>query len=274
MECAACQQFLEPEEFSGNQWSKGEGYARCRICVQEGAREGSPPTARHNLPSRITFGSLDSPFAAGAFRYVQLGKYIGGERTGQACVVKWFKNASANLDTSYYENEEKTADEAIRLVELFNGANIVRDMIRVNRPSTSRFGTDVGPRWAGHYFSIEPFIEDFRKFNSNSGWVPSEMTSWDDAMQALSHFTYACSSGSRLLCDLQGGIYRDGAILTDPVIMSNVRGKFGPTDLGPEGIATFFARHQCNQFCRPHWAVPETEYVYYTTTAATTMRPF
>ena len=51
-------------------------------------------------------------------------------------------------------------------------------------------------------------------------------------MQALSHYSYHVSSGQFVLCDLQGGIYSDGAIITDPVIISRSAGTYGPTDLG------------------------------------------
>lgn len=34
--------------------------------------------------------------------------------------------------------------------------------------------------------------------------------SWGEAMQALSHFSYHKSGGQFLLCDLQGGSYRNG----------------------------------------------------------------
>jgi hypothetical protein len=53
-------------------------------------------------------------------------------------------------------------------------------------------------------------IEDFGKFNSNSGWAPVTGTAWTDAMQALSHFSYHDSDDKVLLCDLQGGVYSDG----------------------------------------------------------------
>jgi hypothetical protein len=38
-----------------------------------------------------------------------------------------------------------------------------------------------------------------------------------------------------VLCDLQGGVYSDGVVLTDPVVMSRDN-SLGPTDLGPPGL--------------------------------------
>jgi hypothetical protein len=93
---------------------------------------------------------------------------------------------------------------------------------------------------------------EFLKFNSNSGHLNGA-----DVMQALSHFSYHTSSGTFLLCDLQGGHYADCYILTDPAIMSTNSSKvYGPTDLGSEGVDTFFARHTCNRFCKKHWLRP------------------
>ena len=49
---------------------------------------------------------------------------------------------------------------------------------------------------------MEPFIENWEKFNSNTGWN-NEGTPWPRVMQALSHFSYHASAGSTVLCDLQ-----------------------------------------------------------------------
>ena len=71
-------------------------------------------------------------------------------------------------------------------------------------------------------------------------------------MQALSHYSYHVSSGQFVLCDLQGGIYSDGAIITDPVIISRSAGTYGPT-WAPDGILNFFGHHVCNKFCHSTW---------------------
>ena len=81
-------------------------------------------------------------------------------------------------------------------------------------------------------------------------------------IQAVSHFSYHTSGGQFVLCDLQGGIYHDGAVLTDPVILSRKK-LYGPTDLGPTGISSFFSRHVCNEFCRSHWSKPKDQLPYH-----------
>lgn len=74
-------------------------------------------------------------------------------------------------------------------------------------------------------------------------------------VQALSHFSYHISKRDLLLCDLQGAAFDSGAVLTDPVIISN-DGRFGPADMGARGMANFFHHHTCNRFCRPEWRRP------------------
>jgi hypothetical protein len=43
------------------------------------------------------------------------------------------------------------------------------------------------------------------------------------------------------------------------------------TDLGPDGISTFFSQHYCNDYCRPHWTMPANQRQYFDVVAGTTM---
>lgn len=89
-------------------------------------------------------------------------------------------------------------------------------------------------------------------------------------MQSISHFSYHASGGNSLLCDLQGGIYSNGVVLTDPVVMSRKQ-LYGPTDLGSGGIETFFARHVCNQYCRGAWSKPRQPHAHFEEKKGTSM---
>lgn len=73
-----------------------------------------------------------------------------------------------------------------------------------------------------------------------------------------------------VLCDLQGGIYQREVVLSDPVILSRNR-DYGVTDLGPDGISSFFYQHNCNQFCRPHWTMPSNPNEHFRPVLGTTM---
>ncbi|KAJ1628617.1 kinase-like domain-containing protein [Pavlovales sp. CCMP2436] len=117
----------------------------------------------------------------------------------------------------------------------------------------------------------EPFIDNWEKFNSNSGWAKFA-TPWPQVMQALSHYSYHATDGQLLLCDLQGGVYNDGVVLSDPVIISRSASAYGVTDLGLDGITSFFAHHVCTAYCRSSWARPKNAVVIFASVQGTTMR--
>jgi Alpha-kinase family len=125
----------------------------------------------------------------------------------------------------------------------------------LNDPEVWTFENGAG-EWAGRKVLQEPYIEEWEKFNSNSGWSNDDETPWHAVAQSISHFSYHHSGGQFLLCDLQGGVYDHGVVLTDPVIMSRQQGAYGVTDLGPKGITNFFFHHTCNKFCKRHWTRP------------------
>ena len=226
-------------------------------------------TARHNESNHASFTheALSKPFAAGAFRWVAKGKYTEGSRRGEACVCRWFKTNS-DLEDSFFATDLEASQKAVDLITKWNTQRLIDRMVKVNLPEIWTFTSRSG-EWAGRQVLQEPFIEHYQKFNSNSGWADDSLP-WPRVMQALSHFTYHISNGQYLLCDLQGGIYRDGVILTDPVVLSNTR-QYGPTDLGPEGMSTFFAHHECNEFCAAQWKQPKNAHAYYRKTPGTTM---
>ncbi len=66
------------------------------------------------------------------------------------------------------------------------------------------------------------------------------------------HWSWAESEGQHMIADLQGVVTDQEYLLTDPAIMSNSvsGGVYGCTDTGVEGIAMFFLKHTCNQYCR------------------------
>ena len=198
-------------------------------------------------------------YATGTFKNVYKGKYNEGERAGQECVCKIFKSGSV-FKESYFQVELQIVAKTLEIVNSFNKCKLVDKPIWLNQPEIWTFRP--GSSKEGEKALVEPMISNFEKFNSNTGWTPEETSSWIDVMQALSHFSYYSSNRLVLLCDLQGGIYRDGFVITDPVVMSESR-EYGPTDLGPDGIATFFAHHKCSKYCRSNWMTPSDKNVYF-----------
>lgn len=196
------------------------------------------------------------------------GQYTSGPRNGEACVAKWFKTGAVFSD-DYFTLDIKAVDKALEIVNRFNEFNIVNKVVKINVATVWTFMPEAGPVWANQKALCEPFIENYEKFNRNSGWV-NESQTWGEVMQALSQFSYHITGGNFVLCDLQGGIYQDEIVLSDPVILSRTR-EYGVTDLGPEGISSFFSQHSCNGFCRPNWTKPFNPTVVFRPVPGTTM---
>lgn len=272
-DCASCGRELPRSSYTANQYSKGEGVSRCVTCVHghhsDAASARQTASGRYNtsISSTFTDDALKNPFAQGAFRYVAKGKYTSGPRNGQACVTKWLKTGVV-FEEDYFTLDVKAVDKALDIVNQFNDMNMVNKEIKVNVPEIWTFDEAAG-EWAGSRNLNEPFIQNYEKFNSNSGWF-DDSTAWGKVMQALSHFSYHVSGGNYVLCDLQGGIYRHEVVLSDPVILSQRR-EYGVTDLGPQGISSFFHQHECNGYCRPHWTRPSRTTQHFRPISGTTM---
>jgi len=227
-------------------------------------------TARRNNADRAEYKvwDLEHPFAEGAFRHVAQGRYTKGKRKGEKCVCKWFKTGCVYED-SYFDKDIAASNKAVELIQAWNRSQNIDKMVQVNLPEVWTFDNDTS-MMANTKILQEPFIENYEKFNSNTGWKDDSFP-WARVMQALSHFSYHVSGGRYLLCDLQGGVYSNGVVLTDPVVMSTVGGIFGPTDLGRAGISSFFCRHVCNEYCCSDWQKPRDRTQYYTARQGTTM---
>ncbi|KAI1142082.1 kinase-like protein [Hypoxylon sp. FL0543] len=272
-ECASCGRCLPRSSYTANQFSKGLGESRCAACVHghhaDIPRAGQFDSGRYNdsNTARFTELQLENPFSQGAFRWVAKGTYISGSRTGQPCVGKWFKTGAV-FEADYFTLDIKAVDKALEIVNLFNELNIINKSVNINVPEVWVFDERSGER-AGQNFLCEPFIQNYQKFNSNSGWT-DESSAWGEVMQAISHFSYHISRGHFVLCDLQGGVYQHEVVLSDPVILSRDR-SYGVTDLGPQGISSFFSQHRCNNYCRSNWTKPANPTRIFPPVAGTTM---
>ncbi|KAB8211833.1 kinase-like domain-containing protein [Aspergillus parasiticus] len=272
--CAACGRDLPQSSYTANQFAKGPGVSRCASCVHghhaDTVSAGQSDSGRYNNSNKssIPISALENPFAQGAFCWVAKGSYTSGSRRGQACVVKWFKTGAVFSD-DYFTLDIKAVDKALEIVNRFNQLNIVNKVVKINVPEVWYFTDDCNDEWAGQRHLCEPFIQNYQKFNSNTGWN-DDSRAWGEVMQALSHFSYHISGGNYVLCDLQGGIYQHELVLSDPVILSRTR-EYGVTDLGPDGISSFFSQHTCNDFCRPNWTQPANPVQRFRPVPGTTM---
>jgi hypothetical protein len=157
---------------------------------------------RTNNATKATIDT-SSIFARGTFKNVWQGRYTKGIRTGQKCVAKEFKTGSV-FEAHYFEEELNVISRAQKIIDNWHNASIINQRIILNTPEIWTYIE------SGVKNLVEPMIENFEKFNSNTGWADMTGGASSEAMQALSHFSYHNSGGQFLLCDLQGGVYSDG----------------------------------------------------------------
>ena len=217
-----------------------------------------PNYARKN---NANYANFDTSYVwnEGSFKVVYKGSYTQGERAGQPCVGKMLRDTDQDpYAASIFDQELEIVRKSQDILDKFNAGGFVDRKVYLNEPEVWTFTAEATRGMADKKILVEPMIDNFEKFNSNSGWVAPGQVPWSEVMQALSHFSYHTTGGGFVLCDLQGGAYRDGMVLTDPVVMSRDH-RYGPTDLGPQGITQFFEQHTCNHFCERFWTRPKPQ---------------
>ncbi|KAI0434454.1 MHCK/EF2 kinase [Xylaria sp. FL1042] len=158
--------------------------------------------SRENNSTRATIHRSEL-FASGTFKNVYEGRYTAGGRAGERCVAKEFKTGSV-YEEHYFNEEMNIIRCSQKVVDDWHAADLIDKRILLNTPEIWTY------EGSGAKSLIEPMIENFEKFNSNSGWVDTTNGAWGQVMQALSHYSYHNSGGQLLLCDLQGGLYNNG----------------------------------------------------------------
>ncbi len=104
----------------------------------------------------------------------------------------------------------------------------------------------------GSHVTAEPFIiGQFVKYLNNDGNYCK--ANKPNLPSAFAHWTWQASGGKFMICDIQGVRKGTKYVLTDPCVHSSREseiGRFGPSDLGEEGMVKFFQKHVCNDLCR------------------------
>lgn len=227
--------------------------------------------SRTNLTSTNVTLHKTQIVGVGSFRIAYAGTYVGGNRNQQEAVCKVFKQQYRLLEAEFFLSDFEVADRSIQLAEQWNNFCQRGKEILITKGDVMQIGKQK--------YMVEPLIRYFSKFTSNNGWI-GDVGMDVLAMEAFSHFTYHKTGGSMIVCDLQGR-YRDDPYsskrcrfeLTDVAICSRRR-KYGPTDLGEKGIESFFANHQCNEFCHAdglRWSRPRNAKRWFDSNSNTSM---
>lgn len=125
--------------------------------------------AHNNNASRCLI-DLDKIIASGTFKNVYEGDYTEGKRAGEKCVSKQFKSGSVH-EVDCFSEELRVIKRAQAILDNWYAAHVAsrQNRILLNRPEMWEF--EDGPQ-AGIKHLVEPSIDHFEKFNSNTGWAP------------------------------------------------------------------------------------------------------
>ena len=196
-----------------------------------------------NMPTLlVTIKRGMLPFAEGSCRYVYHGYIID---TNTHVVLK--ENMRDTSFKRYLENHHTHLTAMVYANHFNREKPVTTESLQFVSPSLLEIKEN--SKW--RHFSVEPFIDgSYEKFNNNAGYV-AKSSKISDVVQAFSHYTWLKSGKRFIVCDLQGVVTGSGILLTDPCIHSCIEEllRYGTTNLGSDGIKTFFSTHTCNAVC-------------------------
>ncbi|OEU11500.1 hypothetical protein FRACYDRAFT_245542 [Fragilariopsis cylindrus CCMP1102] len=244
--CSSCNRRLPRDSFSNNQWRKGEGRSRCHACVNSGPRGNNNDTGNN-----VDFDSIKRTIK----EMEEILQRMQLEQIAKLNTVDAAQTARTN-------NATHATFKEIDLQNPFAQGSF-RWVAKGVYSHGSRAGEACVCKWFKTGGVVESSFYDIdlstvkKALDLITKWNSSGMVNKMVKINQPAVWTFDRNSGARaeMICDLQGGYYNDGVILTDPVILSLAR-KYGPTDLGSKGISNFFGHHTCNEFCRSEWRKP------------------
>ncbi|CAD7936050.1 unnamed protein product [Amoebophrya sp. A120] len=193
----------------------------------------------------------DAQIGEGQYKYVVRGEYRGGDYDGRPNVCKFLKKHTV-FDDRLWLDDVRACERALAVIAAFHKylheTNKPKASIKLNIPQVWRQSSEGAKK--NQLMLVEPFLDNFSKFNSNTGACKKD----ESIMQALSHFSYHISDGTELLCDMQSQrVGRQNVyVLSDIAICSEARA-YGETDLGARGMENFLHYHRCGPFCSKAW---------------------
>jgi len=91
-------------------------------------------------------------------------------------VCKWFKSGHV-VEASFFDLDIKAMDKAHDLVKEWNSRRMIDRIVQVNIPEVWTFQPCFGSPVSGKKVLQEPFLQNYQKFNSNTGWADND-TPW------------------------------------------------------------------------------------------------
>jgi len=182
------------------------------------------------------------PFASGAMRNAYKMQVLSRPVGQQSCVGKVWQEQYMMCDKQGYYIDVEMQALCQSLADAFNKHAPPKEVRFVDTFLIERLVP--GLRDEERLVAVEPYLKgEYHKYTSNTGYigVPDRNTP-----QAFSHYTYHHTQGQIMVVDMQGV----GDLYTDPQVHTITGQGYGLGNWGREGMATFFATHQCNSVCR------------------------
>ncbi|XP_046582819.1 uncharacterized protein LOC124290168 [Haliotis rubra] len=184
-----------------------------------------------------------------------------GPKYGLFCTVKIFR---------YKRGSERLCDveiqKSLKVQELCRSFRIENSMKKIQfvclvkahmdeiwTPFFSCSSSWSRPLFRDEWVLIEDFLKNFQWFVGSDGSSP-KLSRTRQTLNAFVHYSFHCTSGSLVVCGLQGSVTEGCYMLKTPTIHS-VNESYGDTDKGIAGIEEVFQHHKCNSICK-HFIVP------------------
>ena len=210
-------------------------------------------------PMTVEFRIADHPFASGGFREAFKATSDTPGFSGVTWVIKKYLKGTLEDIIKTNQTVESHTRKAVQMHHLArNFTSQLKE--KVEKETLTEFGTSfhykkvfLGKMSDGDYVTIEEFIDGvFVKYINNNGDICTEDDVLCDKAQCFAHFTYEKSKGKLMVLDVQGA----GLNLYDPEIASaeltddDGSLRFCNGNLADGAIKNFFAKHNCNFYCR------------------------
>lgn len=75
------------------------------------------------------------------------------------------------MEDSFFRDDIRAVDQALEIVQGWNKARFIDRVVRLNKPEILTFVGDTGTIWDGQKELQQPFIMNFQKWNSNTGFA-------------------------------------------------------------------------------------------------------
>jgi len=181
------------------------------------------------------------PFSEGAMRYA----FPAFERREMKLVVKVYKYGEKRWRSAALLEKDAVSQAFARVVALEFSKRLPNTPLTFVRVQLMSVKGSLEAASHLQCATVEQYMPgEYKKHTNNSSFLAEG----SEVAQAFSHFSWQFTGGKYMITDIQG---INDSVMTDPQIHSSILGddRFGPGNLGENGMDSFFVAHSCNAIC-------------------------